>query len=68
MVINQITFPKHIHCILYNENQNMLELQIKMFVRFSYFNTNAIFCRATLVCCKYFMIEFIISYYNLLLA
>ena len=30
MVINQIIFPKHTHRIIYNENQNMLELQIKM--------------------------------------
>jgi len=30
MVINQIIFPKHTHYTLYNENQNMLESQIKM--------------------------------------
>jgi len=30
MVINQVIFPKHTHCTLYNEKQNMLELQIKM--------------------------------------
>jgi len=30
MVINQIIFSKHTHFTLYNENQNMLELQIKM--------------------------------------
>jgi len=30
MVIDQLIFPKHSHCTLYNEIQNMLELQIKM--------------------------------------
>jgi len=30
MVINQVIFPKHTHYTLDNENQNMLELQIKM--------------------------------------
>jgi len=30
MVIDQVIFPKYTHCTLYNENQNMLELQIKM--------------------------------------
>ena len=30
MVINQIIFLKHIHCTLYNEDQNMLELQFRM--------------------------------------
>jgi len=30
MVIDQVIFSKHTHCTLYNENQNMLELQMKM--------------------------------------
>ena len=28
--MNHVIFPKHTYCIIYNENQNMLGLQIKM--------------------------------------
>jgi len=61
MVINQVIFPKHTHFTIYNENQNMLGLQFTNNVAlFGYFNTDAILCHATLVCCKCFMMKFII--------
>jgi len=44
----------------------MLELQIKMLYFFGYFDAYAILCQLNLVCCKYFMMKFIIWYYHLL--
>jgi len=63
MVINQVIFPKLYPIWRKSKHARVTNQDVALF---GYFNTNAILYHAILVCCKYFIMEFIIWYYNLL--